>query len=150
MPIYTLYWICFNCSENCLLNPGNIYNKAEYEEHTKKLPGEFHNVDAQCKLIQGENSKMCEVRSSEPVYQFILPPGQLAPPPPPEDKLFQEILSPLVIFTQGGASCPGRLMLTPSAHSPNTSKNLTCHFVTFLYHFNKFRSSIKFIPVGLI
>ena len=142
MPIYTLYWICFNCSENCLLNPGNIYNKAEYEEHTKKLPGEFHNVDAQCKLIQGENSKMCEVRSSEPVYQFILPPGQLAP--------LRTSCSPLVILTLGGASCPGRLMLTPPTHSSNTSKNLTCHFVTFLYHFNKFRSSIKFIPVGLI
>ena len=55
--IFTLY------SNNCLIDFAYPHDFAEYQEHLSKLPGERHNLDAQCKLIQGKDSKLCEVRS---------------------------------------------------------------------------------------
>ena len=50
-------------SNNCLLDQGDVYDQAEYEEHARLLPGERYDLDAQCRLIQGKDSKLCEVSS---------------------------------------------------------------------------------------
>ena len=61
-----------------------------------------------------------------PVSQFILPPGQLAPPPPGGKPTLGGKLSPdilpltLVIFTRGGKAVQAGLSCPP----PNTSKNI--------------------------
>ena len=66
--------------------------------------------------------------NSGPVSQFILPTGQLAPRGasqpwlacPPGGKVSRDILPPaLVIFTPGGASCPGRLSCPPRPYIEN-------------------------------
>ena len=49
-------------SNNCLTDFAYPYDIEEYQEHLSKLPGERHDLDAQCKLIQGKDSKLCEVR----------------------------------------------------------------------------------------
>ena len=63
--------IRYVCSDNCLTDEANVYNQEEYDEHTKKLPGEFHDADAQCKLIHGETSRLCEVRLYAPILDWI-------------------------------------------------------------------------------
>ena len=85
---------------------------------------------------------------NEPVSQFILPPGQLAP---------WGASQPRLAYPRG-ASCPGISCPPPWLSSPpggklsrpvylvprpTQAKIYTCYFVIFLYHFNEFRSSIS-------
>ena len=53
--------LIFVYSNNCLIDLADPYDQAEYQEHLSKLPGERHDLDAQCKLIHGKDSKLCEV-----------------------------------------------------------------------------------------
>ena len=48
-------------SNNCLIDFAYPDDIAAYQEHLTKLPGERHDLDSQCKLIQGKDSKLCEV-----------------------------------------------------------------------------------------
>ncbi|XP_053393340.1 A disintegrin and metalloproteinase with thrombospondin motifs adt-2-like isoform X2 [Mercenaria mercenaria] len=43
----------------CLTDHGDYYDKTEWDKHNKKLPGELHSLDQQCKLINGDYSGIC-------------------------------------------------------------------------------------------
>ena len=91
---------------------------------------------------------------SEPVSQFILPPGQLAPQGasqprlacPPGGKLSRDILPPaLVILTPRGANCPGRFILPPA----HIKKILLCDVYYYLQHYNNYMQFLSYNYVNL-
>jgi hypothetical protein len=40
---------------------GDYFDKTEWDKHNKKLPGELHTLDQQCKLHMGDYSGVCPV-----------------------------------------------------------------------------------------
>ena len=78
-----------------------------------------------------------------------LPPGGVSQPQlacHPGGKLSRDILPPaLVIFTPGGASCPGRFILSPA----HTEKILLCDVYYYLQHFNNYMQFLSYKYVNL-
>ncbi|XP_060604120.1 uncharacterized protein LOC132756985 isoform X2 [Ruditapes philippinarum] len=52
-------------SVRCFLDHGDYYDKNEWDEHNKRLPGERFTLDEQCKLIRGDNSRFCRQAGQE-------------------------------------------------------------------------------------
>ncbi|WAR28939.1 hypothetical protein MAR_002507, partial [Mya arenaria] len=46
-------------NSNCLRDHGDYFDKEEWDEHQKSLPGEIYSLDQQCSLILGNGHKNC-------------------------------------------------------------------------------------------
>ena len=91
---------------------------------------------------------------SNPVSQFILPPGQLAPRGasqpwlawPPGGQAVPGYLTPRPGYLYvRGACCPGRFILPPA----HTEKILLCDVYYYLQHFNNYRQFLSYKYVNL-
>ncbi|XP_060553403.1 A disintegrin and metalloproteinase with thrombospondin motifs like [Ruditapes philippinarum] len=80
---------------SCMTDHGDYFDKTEWDKHNKKLPGELHTLDQQCKLHMGDYSGVC--------------PTKLGGLPETDERICQELLC----IGKGG--CPS---YTPARGSP--------------------------------
>ena len=105
-------------------------------------------------MLQKEKTLLSDTVTTKPVSQFILPPGQHAPPGgkpttvglPPGGQAVPGYLTPRPGYlNHRGASCPGRFIL-PHAHIKTI---LLCDVYYYLQHYNNYMQFLSYNYVNL-